>query len=912
MKLNISSRLFPFFEFNILVFLVFCLGSSAVPLKEDFPNASQALMHAERPFIWVKASERAAILEKINTKIWAKELFQTMQEGVDFYVDQHVRNPAWILGRIQLTWSGPNFTDFKIKNGKIIASGNAQHPTVRFMLGKMPRSAEGHAVAVPDLEDIPAFNKHPSGGMRMTDRITGEVVMVEYIDRYLRDINRRILEMAVDASVLFYLTGEEKYASFSADILSIFCEALRPMKTNASEAKNWGLISNNHLLEARWFSNTLPIIYDFIEPYIKKNPIYDPLKDERRPFNKKTAQDVFRKYIDLALNKGILNCNWVVFESSSLVNNALALDDPMERNRYMEYFLFKDTPRQQSMQTFMKFFTEDDFWFESLSYGNETINFLTYLISIADRHYPDLHLLDRYPVIFNAIHVMQRFRFPNGDYVSFGDSHRQFEPNPYPYELVNRLAKIHGKEKEGNAARSVLLRLIDEGLYRRSDYGLQNYVYTRPLKLLWFEPEIKGKKELITLSRTDSLAHAGLVLQRNAKDAKNGMMVWQGGGHHVHAHAGGMDMELYGQGAVVGSEGGKSDYQSKIHKNYYRLYAAHNTVIVNNASRGKDGWIGLGQETVELVTAEPKPRQIAVSPECSFVTTRFTNIYGSSAKTAKQLRTVALIRTSDTTGYYLDIYRSITKGRDQFHDYVYHNIGDVMQLTGDFKQQASPQWFGDDIGDVYRQPGTSWFKSQYSTGMTAKAIKGTWRMTLNNKPVRTRVWFPEGIEREYLSVIAPPTLEAPKPYNLANTPVLVARRKGEAWTKPFEAIYEIYPSRSGASIREVKRLPAPAGLSVLQIKSETSSGKEMQTVFSGSTPNAKFSNDSFSFTGSFAVLSEVDGRVEYIYLGDAFSVSFMGWNVSFADHKSGAVEVRFRDGVPKVNSQKKVIVKREH
>lgn len=862
-----------------------------------------------RPMIWVDDSDRAAVLEKIKTQPWAREIFATMKAAVDPLVDQHAKDPAWILSRVPLTWSGPNYTDFKMEGGRLVSSGDAPHPTVRFIKGKMPRTVDGHSVAVPELSEIPPFNPHPTGGMMLMDRTTGEKVMVPYIDRYLRNINRRILELAVDSSVLYWLMGEEKYAAFSTDILSIYCEALAPMNSNPADATNWGLITDNHLLEARWFSNMLPIIYDFISPYIDQHMTYDAVAKIRRPFNRDRAQEVFRKYIHLALEKGILNCNWVVFESSSLVNNALALDDPTERAKCMDYFLNTDTDHQQSMKTFMTFFTKDDFWFESLGYGNEAINFLTYLFSVADRQYPELNLLGKYPVLFDAVHVMPRYQFPNGDSVRFGDSHRQIKENPYCYEMMDRLAVQQGRADAQRRAEGALQRLIEEGKYDRSDYEKQSYVYTRPLKLLWFEPKLEGKAIPLDHPRTDTLAHAGLILQRNAVDAENGMMCWQGGAHHVHAHATGMQMELYGKGEVVGAEAGKGVYRSEIHQQYYRLYAAHNTVIVNNASRGKGGWIGLGQDTVQVVAAEPAPRAQAVSPECSFATTVFTNRYGADAKPAEQQRTMALIRTTPTTGYYVDVYRSRADGEEQFHDYLYHNIGDAMQLTGDFVRQPAPGWFGSDIGDEYRQPGTRWFKEQYGTGATAHAVAATFRMKFKHGLVQTRVWFPAGIEREYVSVLAPPTLEAPRPYDRTETPVVVARRRGEAWSHPFVAVYEICSQEPGESVQRVSMLPPSEGLTVLRIESKTPDGHEVQIVFSGDRPDMEFSKGNLSFKGRFAVCSEIDGEPEYIYFGEAVAVRFKGWDVAFRDGGSGALEIRFGAEGPRVNSEREVVIK---
>ncbi len=246
--------------------------------------------------------------------------------------------------------------------------------------------------------------------------------------------------------------------------------------------------------------------------------------------------------------------------------------------------------------------------------------------------------------------MLPRYQFPNGEFVRFGDSHRRLEEDVYSYEMMNRLATEHNRTDAQRRAAGAILRLIDEGKYDRSKYERQTYVYTRPLKWLWFEPELNGEMIPVVFPRTDSLAHAGLILQRNAEDAENGMMCWQGGAHHVHAHATGMNMELYGLGNVVGAEGGRSVYGSEIHTQYYILYAAHNTVIVNNASRGSGGLAELGQDTVQVVSAEPAPRTSAVSPECSFATTVFTNLYGADVKKAEQQRTMALIRTTPTTG----------------------------------------------------------------------------------------------------------------------------------------------------------------------------------------------------------------------------------------------------------------------
>jgi hypothetical protein len=108
----------------------------------------------------------------------------------------------------------------------------------------------------------------------------------------------------------------------------------------------------------------------------------------------------------------------------------------------------------------------------------------------------------------------------------------------------------------------------------------------------------------------------------------------------------------------------------------------------------------------------------------------------------------------------------------------------------------------------------------------------------------------------------------------------------------------------------VIRLPADEGISVLLIESKTPAGTEQQTVFSADSAGCKFSAAGISFCGRFAVLSQVNGEPEYIYLGDAVSASFHGWNVAFSDGNPGAAEIRFVNGVPRVNSSREVIVKK--
>ena len=58
----------------------------------------------ERPFIWVKASERAAIVEKITTKPSAKKQFQTLRARADNATANNITQRREKLLALPLVW----------------------------------------------------------------------------------------------------------------------------------------------------------------------------------------------------------------------------------------------------------------------------------------------------------------------------------------------------------------------------------------------------------------------------------------------------------------------------------------------------------------------------------------------------------------------------------------------------------------------------------------------------------------------------------------------------------------------------------------------------------------------------------------------------------------------------------------
>lgn len=344
----------------------------------------------------------------------------------------------------------------------------------------------------------------------------------------------------------------------------------------------------------------------------------------------------------------------------------------------------------------------------------------------------------------------------------------------------------------------------------------------------------------------------------------------------VHGHAEGMNIELYGCGHVLGVDNGRGRYQQDIHENYSRLFAAHNTVIVNGNSRGEGGWVNLGINTVQLIAMEPMPREKAVSPNYSFSVTSFVDDKGDLAE-AYQERTLALIRTSETTGYYVDVFRSKSELPNEFHDYLYHNIGDTLDFLNDdlslnptpdrYMANANLPWVQN---RQYRHPGWHFFEEVQTSENYENDVLARFAAARFEEPIYMDLRIPGFGDREYTKVMAPHTFEAPQPYQNRQTPTLVIRKNGEAWLDPFVVVFEPYKGSDNNSVVSVEKMVQDGIYKGVKVVSIVDDEELVQYVIT-QVQNDRFIDESrgIFFSGTFAVISvDSDGKLQNMYIGE--------------------------------------------
>jgi hypothetical protein len=809
----------------------------------------------ERPFIWVKASDRPAILKKIEEQPWAQSLFEELRSRTDAAAPTTMAERREKLKELPLVWS----------------KGEDNPPT----LVVFPR-------------------EHPFADGR-TDQATA-------ITKSLQD--------GIDCGVMFYLTEQDHYAECAADILFTFVNALPQIAPNKDYTTNGGwLYQGDHLREVRIVSAQLPIIYDFVQPWLKKGgTAYDLASGELHAFDFEAMQDIFRSYIWLALNHGLYDSNWPALESPGLVHNMLGLDDAEERAATLPYFLIEDTEHeferwsrgQPSLESITrKFKNPGDVWPESLGYSVHVAGNLIYVMTVLDRLDPELGLGKRYRNVPAALISYYDLRFPNGDTPYVGDGSRRQHVDFQTYEKALQLAELNGNVHQAETFADLLAASMASGTYDRAALNPRSYGwnhYLTPLQLLWSLDDPGGDKSSDAAPphpRSNHLPHAGLYIQRNVSDeqpVKNSLMAYVAGGSYIHGHASGMEMELYGQGHVLGINSGNSKYRTAIHENYYRLFAAKNTVISNGASASSGGWIDLGINTVTKVAMEPEPNQAAASPNHSFSTTSFHDEFNRVAP-ADHERTVALVRLSDTSGFYVDVFRARSDTPNQYHDYLYHNVGDSLRIqsdgqplpmTGDAERFQAPVDISWELNGNYQHPGWHYFDDVKTGKQTARSYEAVFAATeLGDTAIHMRALIPGGLTTELTQVNGPPTKGAPKGYEKKPLPAFVMRHEGEAWDNPFVAVYESYDDKP--SVQSVERLMSGNEFKGVKIISTVEGQNMTHYVLLQENPDDVFEDmqTGITFKGRFGVVAvDGSGALHDLYIGSGHHLDYKETSVA--------------------------------
>lgn len=776
----------------------------------------------EHPNIWVTQQERGRVLELIDRYDWAKQIVSLMSDMVEESMEKYAKDSAYFIDEI------PPFA----------------------------------------IADVPTSISKPRAAKHLA-----------------------ILGDAYYAAVLYYITEERQYAQFAADVFSVYAERIAPLTPETTA------ISGSSFTDPRTSYAALALIYDFTYNYLNRprTKVYSEAKGRYVAFDNDMAQRAILNMVGSTMQEygaadkhGQVVSNHPILTAPGPLYGMLCIDDEAERERLLNLFWEVGTKHQNSFKnTILPLFSSQGIWPESVSYG--FMPNVTLVLSVLDRAKPEWDVTRDHKSILEGNFFFDYLRNPDRTFVCYGDSHRYNDNTRDLYLYTLDIARRRGyTDLEAKARLALSQSYKATGGYHPDMKGRVHDNF-KPLELLWGENIGDEEGTDVDFNRQSVIVeHAGVALQRSAVERDNelyGLCGIIGGAHYVHSHLTGITMELYGAEYVMAANGSLPTSvearQLPIHENYYRIYAGNNTVVVNGTSHGeqKGAWKSksyVWQNRAVNVASQPRHLEEGVSRNFSFATQRLDD----EVNRATQERTLAILRTSDKTAYYFDMFRSRSLEENLFHDYIYHNLGDKMHLTssdGGAIATSPTDRYQNDTGDPVQSPGWRYFSQTRATDGTADGVKLRFDVEYDGRYMH--MLLPAGVEREYTTALAPPTRESRNGYVDKPTQVLVVRQEGEAWERPFISILE--PSCNAAgSVESVEPLCDGGSVVGAKVTSCVEGEKIIDYIINLCDKGASYEDSTIgvSFTGRYGVVRVAKSRVT-LYIGEGKSLKYRGFGV---------------------------------
>lgn len=755
------------------------------------------------PRLHITQSGKKNLEKTIKKEVWAQDVLKGLHERIDGYVELHVDDPEWMISRLMMYWKTKSTNVYINGVNYSHADGEAPVPTVRFT------GARDYTTnyAMPALEDILPYMDDERGLYLRNKSKEGNPL--EWVEQsktggIIHRHNQKIIEFGRDAAFLSWLEGDERFAKFSFDIFDTYMMGMfyrsEPIDLMNGHIQTLVGLTCFQVIHESTLIHIVEL-YDFLHPYIEQNypdkiEIYDA---------------TIKKWNDLIIKNGVPQNNWNLHQAKTILKAAMVLqdnenyEDKKGREYYINYILNVTSARQWSLTKFMDFGYDKNngVWAECPGYSQGVTKDFTHFIKDFDNAF-DHNILPYMPVMSKAVKMLPQYLFPNGQTVAFGDSYYGPIYTDAISDMIRIAQKNNDKVLEEEFTGMYLLFADDSkqsARKRKPKANISSFFATKPLEI-----NKKYKKGALKdyMTQTFYAPNVSWHVQRMG-NGKNGMMASLNGSLGNHMHANGINLELYGKGFVQGADPGKgAGYLQPIYLEFYSQFPAHNTVMVDGVSSYTEMF---SNHAFDLMGEYPKSEK----KDGYYENITFSDVYFLEPETrSDQSRLVSTVKTGETSGYYIDIFRSRKQRKgDKFHDYFYHNLGqsmEVMDAAGKPLNLIPTEEMAFAGGHLYAFD-YQWDKKSIKSN---KDYQVQWKIDRpEGEDVFMNLWMKGTEGREIFSLKSPPN-KAFKgnhglPYDVSKAPylTLAARQYGEAWEHPFVSVYEPFTSTEGKSIKSI-------------------------------------------------------------------------------------------------------------
>ena len=853
--------------------LLICLLFSGILQAQEVKIAFQQQLPNSHPRYLTDSNGKSETLNLIEKEDWAKDVFEKLKRRTDLYANLTDAQPDWLLSRLAMYWKS-HATDVYIKGETFDHAGGekAPAPTVRYTGTRGTFATHGR----PRLEDVVPYDDNAEGNVTFCNNaLPGrpmESVHPSKTGRNIESLNREIMGIARDAAFLYWLTGEERYAKLAAGVFDTYMTGIYyrnvPIDLNHGHQQTLVGMSSFEVIHEDILYDIVPL-YDFLYDYL----------NTRHTDKMDIYAGAFKKWADNIIANGVPHNNWNLMQARYVMNIGMILEnnkqyaDGKGREYYIDYVLNRSSIRQWSLTKLADygFDPKTGIWAECPGYSNVVLNDYTSFATLFDRNL-NYDLVKAMPVLSKAVVATPQYLFPNRMICGFGDTHPGYL-NTNPISRMIRNAQHNGK-KEQEEYFTAMLKCFHPDAGKTKDnkksvpVSINSFFDEKPLEL---NPNIEAGKIEQYVSPFFYAPNVSWLVQRNGMNPRNSLMISLNASEGNHMHANGISMELYGKGYVLAPDAGIGLYlySGLDYLEYYSQFPSHNTVCVDGISSYP---VMKSNHSFDLKSSFP----VSSEPGKAFTSVTYSDVsFREPESRADQTRMMSIVTTGPETGYYVDIFRSRKeRGGDKMHDYFYHNLGQTLTLTGT------------DGTDLNLQPteelafaGAHLYAYSYiydkKSATTDKDIKATFTITMPDKDdISMNLWMKGETDREVFTALSPMTEGLSRtpgmPYNIKEQPTLtfVARQKGEAWNRPFVAIYE--PS-------SVKEPGCIAEVSFPEVKSKTENSAtsicvvqkdgRIDYILSSDTPTDICTSGKMSAQATYALWGNKKGNDCTFFLG---------------------------------------------
>ena len=778
-----------------------------IPLPEKMPQ--------DHPRVLTTPEGKKETWKLIKKEAWAQDVFNKLKERTEVYTRRTESQPDWLLSRLAMYWKS-HATEVYVKGEVFDHAGGAKAPapTVRYTGTRGTAATHGR----PKLEDVVPYDDSAEGNVTFCNNaLEGrpqESVHPSKTGRNIESLNCEILGIARDAAFLYWMTGEEKYARLAAGVFDTYMTGIYyrnvPVDLNHGHQQTLVGLTSFEVIHEDALHIVVPL-YDFLYHYLQSN----------YPDKMMIYAGALKKWADNIITNGVPHNNWDLLQARYIMNVGLVLEDNEEyadgkgREYYIDYVMNRSSIRQWSLTKLADygFDSETGIWAECPGYSSVVINDYANFTHQFD-HNLQYDLVKAMPVLAKAVAATPQYLFPNRMICGFGDTHPSYLSTNFFIRMIQN-AQANGKKEQERYFTALLKCLNPEEGSEKSGKKIEpasvnSFFEDKPLVL---DPKVEAGKIEDYVSPLFYAPNVSWLVQRNGMHPRNSLMISLNASEGNHMHANGISMELYGKGYVLGPDAGIGLflYSGLDYAEYYSQFPSHNTVCVDGISSYP---VMKSNHSFDLLSCFPA----SAEPGKGFTSVTYSQVaFREPESRADQTRLMGIVTTGPETGYYVDVFRSRKeRGGDKMHDYFYHNLGQTMTLTAA------------DGTDLNLQPteelafaGAHLYAYSYlydkKVATTGQDVKVTFTIDMKDKggdDISMNLWMKGEPEREVFTALAPMTEGLSRtphmPYNIKEQPTLtfVARQHGEAWNRPFVAVYDALSQKEPSAIQSVSYFDA--------------------------------------------------------------------------------------------------------